>query len=76
MSVFSFNTNRVEITGLTHDDTFNDVDLSSLVESTTVGVVLEIVNTGTTERIPQLRCNGSTDDISPVSGIHEDFLLF
>lgn len=63
MAVIDFNTNRVEITGLTHDSTFHDVDLSSFVDDDTEGVIIEIVNTSNTNYEAQIRCNGSTDNL-------------
>lgn len=72
MGAITFFTNRTEITGLTHDSTFNDADLSSYISSSAVGVIIEIVNSGTVSYLGRVRCNGSTDDITTAANIDVD----
>lgn len=54
---------RVEITGLTHDNVYNDVDLTSYLDAGAVGVTIEVVNTGATLRDVRIRKNGSASDL-------------
>jgi len=73
MSAITFFTNKKEITGLTHNNVFNDVDLSSLVSSSAVGVIVEILNSGAQASYrPYIRCNGSTDAITSNATIVAD----